>query len=505
MPDISVILLGIGDVFSPTVLLAVIIGVALSQFVGALPGVGPIMVMAIAIPYTLTFDPLTGIAFLVGVMKGGSVGGAIPAIILNTPGTPDSALTALDGYPMAQKGQARKALKMAVYASVTGDTFSDIVLITISAPLAIIALRLGPVEIFALMILSFCVIASLSGQSLAKALIAAALGLLLATIGLDPDQGTPRLFFGYFELYDGLPEISVAIGALVLSEIILRLAAIGKEAVQAIQVQASVDPADSRVSFAEYWACRFVMARGAVIGTLIGALPGIGSTAAAAISYTSTQSVAKNPEGFGKGDIRGVVAVESANSAVAGANLIPLLSLGIPGSAAAALILGAFLVHGIQPGPRIFAEQGRLIYGLFGAMIVANAINLFVGLFGWRLWLRVARAPATLIFAASILLCIVGSLVVAGGLYGFAVLIVFAALGVLMKSYGYPVIVFIIAFFLGKQFERSLGQTLSLLNGDAANLVHYPVAIALMAVGTALLVSFTLRRRRARLADTTQI
>lgn len=496
MLDLNTILLGLGDVLTPTVLLAIVAGVAISQFVAALPGVGPVMVMALAIPYTLTFDPLTGIAFLVAAMKGGSIGGAIPAIILNTPGTPDSALTTLDGYPMAQKGQGRKALKMAVYSSVTGDTFSDIVLITVSAPLAIVALRMGPVEIFSLMVLAFAVIAMLSERSAAKALVAAALGLFLATIGIDPGSGIPRLHFGFVDLFDGLPLITVAIGSLVLSEVILRLATARGAQSPAIDLSRDTDGPDSRVSFAEYWACRFIMLRAAVIGTIIGALPGIGSAAAASISYTSTKAALGRSGHFGKGDIRGLAAVESANSAVAGANLIPVLSLGIPGNVTAALVLSAFMVHGIQPGPRIMIEQGRLIYGLFGAMILANAVNFMLGMLGWRLWVRVARAPASLIFASAIVLCVVGSTVLTGGFFGLVALVVFAALGILMRLYDYPVIVFIITFFLGAQFERSFAQTIAMLNGDPRNFIHFPVAMALIGVTAVFVASSVLRRRR---------
>jgi putative tricarboxylic transport membrane protein len=498
MVSLETVLAGLGDVATPSVMIAILAGVVLSQFIAALPGVGPVMVMAIAIPYTLTFDPLTGIAFLVATMKGGTIGGAIPAIILNTPGTPDSAITTLDGHPMAQQGKARKALKMSVYSSVTGDTFSDLVLIAVSAPLALYALRMGPVEIFALMVVAFAVIAGLSGRSLGKALVAAALGLFLATIGLDPTAGTPRLDFGHFELFDGLPLVTVAIGTLVLAEIVLRMARGGGGQQPAIDLSPGTDPANDRVSFAEYWACRFVMLRGAVIGTLIGALPGVGSTAAASISYTSAKAAARDPSTFGKGDIRGLAAVESANSAVSGANMIPLLALGIPGSVTAALILNAFLVHGIQPGPRILVEQGRLVYALFGAMILANAVNFVVGMVGWRLWVRVARAPSSVIYAAAIVLCVVGATVLAGGMFGLVALIGCAALGVLLRLYDYPLIVFIIAFFLGPQFERSLGQTMALLRGDPRNLVGFPVALLLLVVAAAFLGAFLLRQRRTQ-------
>jgi putative tricarboxylic transport membrane protein len=223
MVDFSTILAGFGDAFTLWNLSFVLFGVVVGQFVGAVPGIGPVMAMAIAIPFTFGLDTLPAIAFLVGVNKGGLVGGAIPAVLMNTPGTPDAAATALDGYPLAKKGKPLKATKMALFSSVTGDTFSDVVLITVSAPLAVLALRMGPVEVFALMIFAFSILSGLIGQSLVKGVIAAALGLLAASIGADPEHYTPRLIFGYYEVYDGLPLASVAIGMLAISEIIRRL------------------------------------------------------------------------------------------------------------------------------------------------------------------------------------------------------------------------------------------------------------------------------------------
>ena len=297
---------------------------------------------------------------------------------------------------------------MALYSSVTGDTFSDIVLITVSAPLAVLALRMDPVEVLGLMMLAFAVIAGLMGRSITKGIIAATLGLLAAMVGTDPEHATPRLFFGQFELYDGLPLPAVAIGMLAIAELLNRLAQARGPVQSAIVIPSTQDPADQRVSWAEYWACRFTIARGAVIGTILGALPGIGSTAAAFMSYASTKQSSPNPGSFGKGNLHGIAATESANSSVMGANMIPLLTLGIPGSVSAALIISAFMIHGVQPGPFLFEQQGRLIYGLFGAMIIANALNFLVGQVGLRLWVRVVTAPESFIFSTALLLCFVG-------------------------------------------------------------------------------------------------
>ncbi len=408
------------------------------------------------------------------------MGGAVPAVLINTPGTPDAAATAFDGHPLARSGKPLKATKMALYASVTGDTFSDIVLITVSAPIAVVALRMGPVEICALMIFAFSVIAGLIGDSLWKGIIAMALGLLCATVGLDPQHATPRLIFGWFQLYDGLPLAPVAIGMLAVAEILRRLAAIEGRPKAAIEGPQSDDPADRRISFAEYWDCRFTIARGALIGTFLGAMPGIGSTAAAFMSYASAKRASDDPDSFGKGNLHGIAAAESANSAVVGANLIPLLTLGIPGSVSAALIISALMIQGIEPGPLLFEQQGRLIYSLFGAMVMANGVNLLVGHLGLRIWTRVVRAPESIIFSSALLLCIVGVSLSTGGLFGVAIMLVFAGVGYLMTAFGLSVVIFIIAFFLGPRFEISMSQSLVLINGDPLAILHYPIALVLL-------------------------
>lgn len=497
MVELSVILAGFGDAFSLINLAFVLFGVVLGQFVGAVPGIGPIMAMAIAIPFTFGMDPLPAIAFLVGVNKGGLVGGAVPAVLMNTPGTPDAAATALDGHPLAKQGKPLKATKMALFSSVTGDTFSDIVLITVSAPLAILALRMGPIEVVALMIFAFSVLAGLIGNSLTKGIIAATLGLLAASIGQDSENYSPRLIFGYWDLFDGLPLASVAIGTLAISEILHRLSEAHGNVQPAIVATDTGNSDDRRVTWVEYWSCRYVMLRGAVIGTILGALPGIGSTAAAFMSYAMTKASSKDPGSFGKGNIKGIAAAESANSAVVGSNLIPLLTLGIPGSVGAALIISAFMIHGMQPGPLLFENQGRLVYGLFGAMIMANFVNLWVGQAGLRLWVKVVAAPGSVIFSSALLLCIVGVSMATSGLFGVAIMLIFAVVGYLMASFGYSLVIFIIAFFLGPRLEKSIAQSLALTNGDLTQVLKSPVAVALLFLSVVSVFWFLRKNARA--------
>jgi len=506
MPDLAIIAAGLGDAFSPANLSMALAGVVLGQFVGAVPGIGPVIVMAIAVPFTFTLEPLAAIGFLVGISKGGNVGGAIPAILINTPGTPDAAATALDGHPMARAGKPLKAMKLALYSSVSGDTFSDILLITVSAPLALVALRMGPVEVVCLMIFALSIITGLVGNSLGKGMAAAAFGLLCAMVGLDPEHASPRLEFGYFELDSGLSLPGVAISMLVVSEVIYQLATRSATSA-AVPLPAARNADDARLSRAEFWSCRFTLLRGGLIGAAIGAVPGIGSSAAAFLSYASAKHAAlrRNASGaareslpdFGRGNPHGIAATESANSAVVGANLIPLLTLGLPGNVGAALIISALLIQGIQPGPLLFAEQGRLIYGLFGLMLAANAANLIVGQFGMRLWVLVVRAPASVIFASALLLCFVGVYSASGDIFGLKVMLLFSVIGVVMRFFGFSVVAFIIAFILGPRFELSLSQALTITNRDPAALLAHPVGLAFLLLAALAIYVFAFRRHAA--------
>ncbi|PIE56127.1 MAG: Tricarboxylate transporter family protein [Desulfobulbus propionicus] len=490
MFDVASVIAGLQDALTLYNLLFVWFGIVIGQLVGAIPGVGPVMAMAIAIPFTFTLEPLPAIGFLMGISKGGLVGGAIPAILINTPGTPDAAATTLDGYPMTKKGMPEKATKIALYSSITGDAFSDVVLITVAPFIALLALKMGPIEVLALMIFAFSIIAGLVGDSIAKGLASAGLGLFCATVGLDPENSTPRFIFGYFELYDGIPLVSMALGMLAVAEVVKRMAQIRGKIESAVVIAKSREKSKRSIRFREFWTCKYTILKGSLIGTVLGAIPGLDSSAAAFLSYASAKQASKEPHTFGKGNIHGVAATESANSAVAGANLIPLLTLGIPGNLAAALIISALMIHGVQPGPLLFKEQGQLIYGLFGTLLMANILNLFSGLLGLRLWTRVIRAPESIVFPAALLLCMTGVYLATGGLFGVAIMFIFAFLGYLMNVYGYSVIVFVIAFFLGERFELSLSQSLNILDGDITMLFSHPVALLLCGLAVLSLIWF---------------
>jgi len=472
--------------------------VALGQIVGAIPGLSIIMALAIAVPLTYGLDTLAAISFLISVNKGGTVGGAVSAILLNVPGSAESAATTMDGHPMAKNGKPMKAMKYALYHSVSGDIASDIVLILLAAPLAIVALKMGPVEITALMILAFTVISGLVGDSMIKGLISAAFGILIATIGLDPGMATPRFTFGLLELYEGVPLTAVSIGALAMSGVLVGLLGMrGSEGTQdsAISIKGR-SRADSTVTFAEFWANRFVALRAFVIGTIIGAIPGLGSTTAGFLSYSVNKQAAKDPESFGKGDPRGIAASETANSAVVGANLIPLLTLGIPGNIAAALLVSAFIIHGIQPGPLLFEQQAQLVYGMFGAMLVANFCNLGIGQFGMRFWAMIVSAPGTVIYPAAMLLCFAGSFVITGATFGVFVMIIAAVFGYLMRTLGYSIVAFIVAFLLTPQLESAVVRARLITGDDPAQLLSHPIALILVAMSVGSILYLGPRKKK---------
>ncbi|MEQ8366129.1 MAG: tripartite tricarboxylate transporter permease [Roseicyclus sp.] len=503
MVDFSLLLAGFADVFTLTNMLFILGGVALGQIVGAIPGLSIIMALAIAVPLTYGLDTLAAISFLISVNKGGTIGGAVPAILLNVPGSAESAATTMDGHPMAKNGKPMKAMKYALYHSVSGDLASDIVLILLAAPLAIVALNMGPVEITALMILAFTVISGLVGDSMIKGLISAAFGILLATVGLDPGMATPRFTFGILELYDGVPLTAVSIGALAMSGVLIGLLgmrASDKTQQSAISIKGR-SRGDSVVTFAEFWANRFVAFRAFVIGTIIGAIPGLGSTTAGFLSYSVNKQAAKDPEAFGKGDARGIAASETANSAVVGANLIPLLTLGIPGNIAAALLVSAFIIHGIQPGPLLFQQQAQLVYGMFGAMLVANFCNLGVGQFGMRFWAMVVSAPGTVIYPAAMLLCFAGSFVITGATFGVFVMIAAAVFGYMMRAFGYSIVAFIVAFLLTPQLESAVVRARLITNDNPAELLSHPIALVLIAMSIGSIIYLGPRKKKPLQAD----
>jgi len=477
-------------------LLAIAGGVTLGIVIGAIPGLGSVTAMAVLIPLTYYMTPLAAIAFLVGVNKGGTSGGAIPAILLNSPGTPEAAATTLDGHPMAKRGEARRALKFALFSSVTGDTLSDILLILLVAPFAAIALQFGPLEYTAVLLFAFALLAGIVGQSPAKGILAIFFGVFLATIGLDPIVSSQRMTFGEVHLYDGLPLIAIAIGALALAPVLVEMIDLcrrgGKESFDVSQEANGANTALPPREFFSHWR---TIVRSSLIGSFVGMLPGLGVTLAALLSYGAARRASPRGKHFGTGEPEGIIATEAANSAVVGANLVPTIALGIPGNIAAALLIGALVIHGVVPGPFMLKLHGDLIYALFASMIIANAIHLLIGRIGINLWVRFASVPRGIILPPVILFCIVGVYMPSQSFWDIGIMLAFAGLGIIMIRTGFSIVCLVIGFLLGDMFETSLRQTLLLYQDNYGEMLEAPFAVVFALLTVAILVrAFFFRR-----------
>ncbi len=477
---IEQLIAGFAAAFTLINLFFIILGVAIGILFGVMPGVGGITALSLLIPVTFYMEPITAIAFLIGITKGSTSGGAIPAILLNAPGSSENVATARDGYPLARKGKPEKAMRMALYSSVFGDFASDVVLILLAAPFAAIALRFGPAEITAVGMLAFTLIAGLSSDTLAKGLLAAALGIFLSTIGLDSSAGTQRMTFGIIDLYDGISLNALTIGLLALSAVMSQLFDCWRTPADQMLKPQPYDRSQQRLHWSEFRECIPTLFRSAYIGTFVGMMPGLGVTLAAFLGYGAAKRRSKQPEEFGKGRLEGIAATEAANSAVTGANLIPTIALGIPGNIAAALLIGAFLIHGVTPGPFMMVQHGSLIYGIFASMLIANAVHLVIGRFGIPIWVLSLRVPKPIILSCVTVLCVVGVYVPSSSFFEIGLMFVFAVLGYFMRKTGFSLVCLFIGFLLGPLLEHSLRQTMILYDNNIFVLFTRPVALPFM-------------------------
>jgi len=402
---------------------------------------------------------------------------------------------------MAAKGEAQRAMKFALYSSVTGDMISDLLLILLVIPVAAIALQFGPLEFTSVLVFAFVLLAGISGGSLIKGLIAIALGIFLSTVGLDPMDSTSRMTFNNVNLYDGIPLIALAIGSLALASVLEQIFDLwhaGGEDKSKLNGQAVEEPGISGqsaaprentslspIEFLSHWR---TIIRGALIGSGIGMLPGLGVTLAAFLSYGAARRAAPDSSSFGKGDPDGIVATEAANSAVVGANLVPTIALGIPGNIAAALLISAFIIHGIVPGPFMMTMHGDLIYALFASMLMANGIHLLIGRSGIPVWAFIARTPRGLILPVVIVLCIVGVYLPGQSMFDVGVMLLFGGVGLVMRRTGFSVVSLVIGFILGDLFETSLRQSLLLYKSDVGVILESPIAIVFFILTALLLV-----------------
>lgn len=446
------------------------------MLVGALPGFTTLMAMAILLPISFFLDPVVGIPFLLGVYKGGIFGGSIPAILVSMPGTGAAVATTTDGYQLTKKGQSRKALDMALFSSVIGDTASDIFTLLMIVPIAYLVLQFGPPEIFAILILSIVIVAVTAGHNPLKGLIMLTVGLWLSFIGSDPIGGMERFTFGLFDLRDGIPLLPLLIGIFAIPEIakIVGRKTTGSNSVASILGE--------RLSRDEFKRCIRTICRSTVIGTMIGIIPGLGQMVAAVMGYTAAKNASPVKENFGKGELEGVAAAEAANNAVNGPTMVPLLTLGIPGDNVTAILLGAFVAQGLRPGPQLFTDQGPVVFGILIAMVIANIMFLAIGYVSIPFFSRIVTIKSNLLVPLVTMFALAGAYVYHSNPTDIIILAVFGVIGMIANAAKFEVMPLVMGFILGVPIERAFGQTLSLANGDFLNfaLFERPIMVAIL-------------------------
>jgi putative tricarboxylic transport membrane protein len=452
-------LLGAATVLSPATLAMMLAGAIAGIIAAAIPGFTVTMAIVLTLPLTFTMDPLQGIAVMLSVYVGGYTGGLISAALLGIPGTPSSVATTFDAFPMARNGEPGRALSLGVWASFFGTIISTVVLIVTAPPLAVFAVRLGPWEYFSLIVFALTIVASLVGNSLQRGLIAALIGLAISTIGADPIMGRPRFDMGWELLAAGLPFLVVLIGIFAISQL-------ASEVEDAEAIKRGERLVSGHIEFRTWAVMREVLMRpvnlirSSMVGVAIGALPGAGGSIANLVAYDQAKRASKTPEEFGKGTPDGVVASEAGNSATAGGGLIPLISLGIPGSAVDAILMASLMVHGISVGPRLIMDNADLVYGMFLAMAVSSLMMLVVCVLSMRAFLRVAEVPKWVVVPVVLVCCVVGSFALNNRVTDLYLLAAVGLLGYALKALDYPLAPLVLGVILGPIAETNLRRAL---------------------------------------------
>lgn len=446
--------LGFSNLLGWQAMALILAGVIMGVMGGAMPGLSPSTAVALLVPFSFTLAPDMALIMLCSIYLASNYGGSITAVLINTPGTPAAAVTAIDGYALTQKGQAGKGLGTALVASTIGGAVGIVILILFAVPLARAALKFSPAAYFALALFGLATVASMGQGNVLKAMIAALFGLLVATIGMDTISGITRFTFGIGPLYDGFRLIPALIGLFAVSVVLAKVE-------NWTGIARVLEKCDNTLpKLKEFFALKWAILRSSVIGTVIGIFPGAGATIASFISYDTSKRLSKTPEEYGQGSLHGVASSEAANSSSVGGALVPLLALGIPGSATDAVLLGAFMMHDLKPGPLLFRDNPDIVYGIFTALIVANLVILLVGLYGNRLFLKVISIPDSIMFTFIMLLAIVGSYSVRGQMVDVYSCIGFGVVGWLFKRYGFPVAPVVLGIVLGGMMEENLRRAL---------------------------------------------
>ena len=466
----------------PMNLLYSFIGCVLGTLIGVLPGLGPAAGTAILIPVTFNLDPIGAIIMLAAIYYGAMYGGTITSVLVNVPGEAASVITCLDGYQMAKQGRAGPALGIAAIGSFIGGTFATFALMVVSLPLASFALRFGPPEVFALLVVGLSLVTGLSGRSLLAALIMTVFGLMLAMIGMDPVRGAPRFTFGLPPLYDGIGFIPVVMGLFGVGEILLSMEA---PVLEIIKTKLT----DLLPKREEWKVCTGAIGRGTIVGFFLGLIPGIGAIIPTFMAYVLEKRVSKHPEIFGTGVIEGVASPETANNSYANAAMVPLLTLGIPGSPTLAVLMGAFIIHGLTPGPFLFKERPDVVWGLIASLYLGNAILLVLNLPLVGLWAKLLEIRYQYLYPGILLFCILGAYSLNQSVFDVGVMVAFGVLGYIFRKLDWPLAPTILALILGPMMERALRTSLEMSAGDLSILLTRPISAVLLIVAAIALLS----------------
>ena len=485
---------------SPQVLFMTLLGALGGVLLGAIPGMTATMGVALLIPFSFGMDLIPSIGLLLGIYCGGMYGGSISAILIHAPGTPSAAATLLDGYPMCQKGQAGKALSIAMFASFCGGVLGALIMTFLSPLVARVAMKFTSAEMLMLAFFGLSVIVSISGKSIAKGLISAFFGLLLATVGKDPTNGVNRFILSKSlkPLMSGFAFIPTLIGLFAIAEVIAGVERIiNGEEKQEVSHEKITNVLPDWATIRQIWPN---ILSGGIIGTFIGAIPGAGGDIAVFVSYGFNKSFSKHPELWGTGIPNGVASTESANNGCSGGAMIPLLSLGVPGDAVTAVLLGAFIMKGIQPGPMMYVNELPTVYRVFAAMMLANLAMLAVGCAGVRFFAKIVSVEKKMLYPIILVVSLLGAYSINKTVFDVGVCVLFGVVGWLMNKYEFPLSPILLALILGPMCEQNFVRFVDVNNGNFWEILHRPIAVGffLVSVGTILFSIHNQRKINAR-------
>jgi putative tricarboxylic transport membrane protein len=481
-------LTGVQQIMTGELLLVVFIGTLLGIFVGALPGLSGSTTSALLLPLTVTMNPVTAIAFLGAIYCAANYGGSITAILINTPGDPSASATAFDGYPMAARGEAGRALGMSAVASTIGGIFSVLVLVVATPLLSRFAYSFGPPEYFALAVFGLSMLGAVGGAGALKSLIAGCFGVLLACVGMDLTTGVERFTFGLPDLTDGISFVPVLTGLFAVAELIDQASRLDEKLVRLPMAAAKLPTAG------DFRKAGKSIGIGSVLGTFIGVLPALGATTAAIIAYNEVRRFSRHKEEFGRGAIEGIAGPEAANNSAVGGSMVPTLALGIPGSATTAIILAGLLVQGVRPGPHLFNEQPQFLYAVFGSMLAANLIFLVLGLFLAKLFAMITLIPNALLWPGVLFCSVIGAYAPNQAMGDVWTMLAFGVIGFFFRRHGFSPAPLVMGLVLGQMVEESLKQSLLIFDQRWMGFLERPIAVTLFAVTLTLLALPALAR-----------